>query len=95
MSIFNKKCTLAESSSSDIKIITDKSDVSKEFEKNLFEALSGLKLPCCAEHINNFKIVSSSARLSPPIFIYKGKLISFGKSLSPEEIMSTIKDNSK
>ena len=59
----------------------------------LFRSLKELGVPYEVEHISDFTQIASYGVMSTPALVIDGKVVSYGKILSKNEIIDLIKNN--
>lgn len=74
-----------------IKILGSGCKKCNELEKATRIAVNELNLDIKIEHISDFSQIASYGIMTTPAFVYNGKLISYGKVLSVEEIKKILK----
>lgn len=69
-----------------IKILGSGCAKCNELEKNTKIALEELGMNIEIDHITDFAMIAAYGVMSTPALVYNGKVISYGKVLSPSEI---------
>lgn len=69
-----------------IKILGSGCAKCNELEKNTKIALEELDMNIEIDHITDFAMIAAYGVMSTPALVYNGKVISYGKVLSPSEI---------
>ena len=75
-----------------IKILGSGCSKCRQLEKSTRQAIQELDLDLNVEHITDFTQIASYGVMSTPTLVVNGKVVSFGKVLSVEEVKSIIKE---
>ncbi len=62
-----------------------------ELEENTLKALKELEMDTTIEHITDFSEIARYGVMTTPAIVYNGKVLSYGKVLKPDEIISLLK----
>jgi small redox-active disulfide protein 2 len=93
MGLFSKKikATNTQSNNADVKILGSGCAKCNQLESNTIEALRRLNLDTTIEHVKDFSKIASYGVMTTPAIVYKGKVITYGKVLKPDEIVDLLK----
>ena len=75
-----------------IKILGSGCSKCRQLEKSTRQAIQELDLDLNVEHITDFTQIASYGVMSTPALVVNGKVVSFGKVLSVEEVKSILKE---
>lgn len=81
----------SKSSGARIKILGSGCAKCNELETNTVEALTQLKLDASLDHVTDFVDIASYGVMTTPALVADGKVISYGKVLSTDEIVKLLK----
>ncbi len=86
-----QKAVNTQNSNASVKILGSGCAKCNQLEANTIEALKQLKLDTTIEHITDFSKIASYGVMTTPAIVYNGKVITYGKVLKPDEIVSLFK----
>lgn len=86
----NNKETPAEAR---IKILSTGCSNCKKLEENTIAAIEEAKLNLAIKHVEDMAEIASYGVMSTPALVLDDKVLSYGKVLSKEEIISILKEN--
>ncbi len=78
-----------------IKILGSGCDKCKALEQATKEALTQLQLPLEIEHVRDFAQIACYGVMTTPALVVDGKVVSFGKVLSSQEVVDLLKNYSE
>ncbi|MDP4132778.1 MAG: thioredoxin family protein [Bacillota bacterium] len=103
MSLFKKKpcCNIdaakiekannEKSTGAKVKILGGGCAKCNQLEANTLKALEQLGLDTTIDHVKDFSQIASYGVMTTPAIVYNGKVLSYGKVLSADEIAALIK----
>ena len=85
------KDTNVQNINASVKILGSGCAKCNQLEANTIEALKQLNFDIAIEHVTDFSKIASYGVMTTPAIVYKGKVITYGKVLKPDEIADLLK----
>lgn len=86
-----EKADSSKTEGASVKVLGSGCDKCNQLEKATKEALAELQMDTSIDHVKDFAQIAAYGVMSTPALVVDGKVVSFGKALKKDEVVTILK----